>query len=138
MQNIAKAPTTEEVILLHFAISFCCSSRAVGFYVILFCRTSPISRSFFIRFFLFTYFQTLKKRYLPINHWQDFMIPILFIWRAVYFFFFRKRYTYLCIRSIFWRHYFFNTILKWYVLLISLKLHRKSSASLLLLFAKRK
>ena len=138
MQNIAKAPTTEEVILLHFAISFCCSSRAVGFYVILFCRTSPISRSFFLSvFFLFTYFQTLKKRYLPINHWQDFMIPILFIWRAVYFFF-RKRYTYLCIRSIFWRHYFFNTILKWYVLLISLKLHRKSSASLLLLFAKRK
>ena len=138
MQNIAKAPTTEEVILLHFAISFCCSSRAVGFYVILFCRTSPISRSFFYPFFfLFTYFQTLKKMYLPINHWQDFMIPILFIWRAVYFFF-RKRYTYLCIRSIFWRHYFFNTILKWYVLLISLKLHRKSSASLLLLFAKRK
>lgn len=138
MQNIAKAPTTEEVILLHFAISFCCSSRAVGFYVILFCRTSPISRSFFYPFFfLFTYFQTLKKK-VPTNQ----SLPRFYDTNTLYLkgclFFFRKRYTYLCIRSIFWRHCFFNTILKWYVLLISLKLHRRSSASLLLLFAKRK
>ena len=66
MQNIAKAPTTEEVILLHFAISFCCSSRAVGFMSSYFAERHPFPGLFFIRFFLFTYFQTLKKK-VPTN-----------------------------------------------------------------------
>ena len=138
MQNIAKAPTTEEVILLHFAISFCCSSRAVGFYVILFCRTSPISRSFFYPSFFSIYLFSDTEKKVPTNQSLTRFYDTNTLYLKGCLFFFRKRYTYLCIRSIFWRHYFFNTILKWYVLLISLKLHRKSSASLLLLFAKRK
>ena len=91
MQNIAKAPTTEEVILLHFAISFCCSSRAVGFYVILFCRTSPISRSFFIRFFSIYLFSDTEKK-VPTNQslTRFYDTNTLYLKGCLFFFFSKK------------------------------------------------
>ena len=137
MQNIAKAPTTEEVILLHFAISFCCSSSCWLLCHPILQNVTYFQVFFFIRFFSIYLFSDTEKK-VPTNQSLTRFYDTNTLYLKGCLFFFRKRYTYLCIRSIFWRHCFFNTILKWYVLLISLKLHRRSSASLLLLFAKRK
>ena len=72
---------------------FITAVAVAALYVILFCRTSLIFRSFLSVFSIYLFSDT-EKRYLPINHWQDFMIPIFFSWKAVNFL---RKGTYKCL-----------------------------------------